>query len=159
MRLRTKVLSHALAGAAGALLAYFNDPDRGRARRAQARDQLVSRQHHAMAEADQRARYAKGQLQGVRARAQGFGEMDPVDDHVVKQGIEQAFARTGVDTSDVVIDVANGIAGLRGRVETVADRDHLQRDAATVPGVEMVESWLHLPGEPAPNKAESRRAG
>jgi len=34
----------------------------------------------------------------------------------------------------------------------------VQEAVASAPGVRTVQSWLHLPGEPAPNKAASLRA-
>jgi hypothetical protein len=40
-------------------------------------------------------------VEGVAARATGHGHLHPVDDHVVKQAIEQAFARTGVDAEAI----------------------------------------------------------
>lgn len=152
----TAVIAGAVGAAIGGVLAYFADPDRGRARRARARDRLVASKNKTKRDLDQQAHYMEGRLEGYVARATGHGRMHPIDDHVVKQGIEQAFARTGVDVSRVVVDVADGVAGLRGQVGTTGDLDRLIRATARVPGVKHVQDWLHLPGEPAPNKAAAR---
>jgi len=54
--------------------------------------------------------------------------------------------------------VVDGRATLRGQVHDGAQMQAVQEAVASAPGVRMVESWLHLPGEPAPNKAASLRA-
>lgn len=159
MSARSKLAQMAVFGGAGAALAHFLDPDRGRARRARARDQLIARGRRAASDIQQQARFYEGRLKGVRARADGLGELHPEDDHLVKQGVQQRLARTGVDTTDVVIDVTDGVVGLRGRVPSPEQLEKVQAEAAAVPGVTGVESWLHLPGTPAPNKATSRQAG
>lgn len=108
---------------------------------------------------EQRAHHVEGQLKGARARVDGRGEMDPVDDHVVKQGVQhQKLASSGVDMSDIVIDVTDGVVGLRGKATTGADQKRIELATMGVPGVDEVHSWLHLPGEVAPNKALAMRA-
>lgn len=155
MSARSKLAQILTFGGAGAALAYFFDPDRGRARRTQTRDQLISRARSMTEDVEKQARYVEGQLQGVRARADGKGKMDPQDDHLIKQGIEQRLAAAGLDTTDVVIDVTDGVVGLRGQVPSADQLDKVQNETTSVPGVEEIHSWLHLPSAPAPNKATS----
>lgn len=158
MSIATKLLKYGTVAGAGAVAAYYLDPDRGRARRARSRDQLISTGRDVTRDVERQARYYEGRVEGARARADGKGRLDPVDDHVIKQAIEQALARTGVETSDVVIDVADGVAGLRGRVFSMDERKKIELETMNVPGVERVNSWLHLPGQTAPNKARSLQA-
>lgn len=155
----TKTRCTLVGMALGAAGAYYFDPDRGRSRRAQHRDQLISKGRSTTEDIEQRARYRRGQLEGARARADGRGQLRPQDDVDIKQGVQQELSRTGVDVADVVIDVTDGVVGLRGQVTEPADQKVVELAAAGVPGVEQVDSWLHLPGQPAPNKAASRRAG
>jgi hypothetical protein len=63
-----------------------------------------------------------------------------------------------VDTSDVNVEVVEGIVRLRGQVP---DREASLRVITAVsgePGVRFTESLLHLPGQPAPNKVAALRA-
>lgn len=158
MSVRSKFVQLITFGGAGAALAYFFDPDRGRARRAQTKDQVLSATRGLTADVERQARYVEGQLDGVRARADGLGKLDPRgDDHLIKQGIEQQLAAAGVETTAVVIDVADGVVGLRGQVPTTEQLRTVEREASSVPGVEELHSWLHLPSTPAPNKATALR--
>ena len=54
--------------------------------------------------------------------------------------------------------MVEGRATLRGQVRDEAQMRAVQEAVASAPGVRTVQSWLHLPGEPAPNKAASLRA-
>lgn len=153
-RLRTTFFGAAL----GAAAAYYLDPDRGRARRTRHRDQLISKGREVTREVDKKSRYVEGQLEGARARADGKGEFRPESDADIKQAINQRLSGLGVDTSDIVIDVTDGVAGLRGQVQRPEEMKKLEIETSQVPGVEKVNSWLHLPGDPAPNKAQSLSA-
>lgn len=138
---------------AGAAAAHFFDPDRGRSRRTRARDQLISRARRLTRDVEKHARYYEGKVEGVRARADGRGELHPEDDHLIKQGVQQRLAASRADTTDVVIDVTDGVVGLRGQVPSKDQLQKVEVEATEVPGVQQVQSWLHLPNTPAPNKA------
>lgn len=159
MSVRSKLVQMAVFGGAGAALSHFLDPDRGRARRARARDQLIARARRTATDVEKQARYYEGKLEGARARADGHGELKPEDDHDIKQGVQQRLAATDAQVTDVVIDVTDGVVGLRGQVPSLDQLKAVELAAADVPGVREIESWLHLPGTPAPNKASSRQAG
>lgn len=145
-------------GAMGAGGAYYLDPDRGRARRARLCDKTVAlrRRRQRQVEADQR--YRDGQLQGEVARAAGAGAFTPEDDIDISQAIHAALAGLDLSTSDVNVDVVEGVATMRGQVDTADDGDRVCRAAGAVSGVVEVRSYLHTPGEPAPNKAASLAA-
>ena len=153
-----KGLWTATAGAAGAAVAYFLDPDRGRARRNRTKDQAAAALRRRKAETEREARYVEGKAAGAAAQAQGGGQPRPQDDVDVAHAVRQAFSAAGVGTDDVTIEAAEGVVTLRGQVGSEDDKQRLEQAAGSTPGVSEVRSWLHLPGQPAPNKAEALRA-
>jgi hypothetical protein len=152
------VLVAAGSAAGGAVLTYLCDPDRGRARRAQLTDQAAAALRRGRRRAGTRLRYSKGRLVGAGRAAVGGGHLTPEDDVDVTAGIKQRFARLGIPTADVKIDVVSGTATLRGQLGNSSAIRNAQDEAMKVPGVRGVRSFLHLPGEPAPNKADALRA-
>lgn len=146
------------AGALGAAGAYFFDPDRGRSRRTRARDQAGAALRRRQRETEARVRYAEGKLEGATARSAGAGQFTPEDDIDIVHAIKQAFSRLDFPTSDVKVDVVGGAATLRGQVDDTAHIDEVQQTVASVSGVVSVESYLHTPGTPPPNKAASLSA-
>ena len=146
------------SAAGGMALAYLCDPDRGRSRRARLADQASAALRRGRRRAGRRARYGKGQLVGAAREAVGAGRLSPVDDIDIAQGIKQRFARLDIPTADVKIDVVAGTATLRGQLGDEDQIGQAQDEAVKVPGVRAAKSFLHLPGEPAPNKATSLSA-
>jgi osmotically-inducible protein OsmY len=151
-RTRTGLVAAVSAGL-GMIVAHLLDPDRGRARRAQLRDQLGATVRRSRRRTERRARYGIGALKGTAWKAIGAGRMHPEDDRDVVQGIKQRFARLGFPMSDVTVDVVDGTTTLRGQLDEPDQVDIVQNEVMKVAGVRAVESYLHLPGEPAPNKA------
>jgi hypothetical protein len=133
---------------------YFYDPKNGRARRAQLRDQALALVRREAREATARARYAEGRLEGVLAEAQGKGRPHPADDRVVVELMRAELARLPFHTTDVVLEVVDGGCRLRGQVADGTQRQQVIAAACRTPGVRSVQSYLHLPGEPPPNKAD-----
>lgn len=141
--------------AAGAGAAYFLDPDRGRSRRTRARDQATAALRRQRREAQSRDRYVQGQVEGAEARASGAGTFTPADDIDIAHAVHGALGRLELSTSDVNVDVVEGIASLRGQVDVAAHIQEVVGAVKAVPGVVEVQSYLHTPGTPAPNKAAS----
>jgi hypothetical protein len=100
--------------------------------------------------------------QGVAAPVMGkvgsmFGFNPPdnpnPDDQTLKDRVQsEAFRGRNMQKEDVVVNVVNGIVELRGELATPEEIDGLIREVKNVPGVRGVESYLHLPNTPAPNK-------
>ncbi|MDP9341020.1 MAG: BON domain-containing protein [Actinomycetota bacterium] len=124
--------------AAGAGFAYFWDPDRGKVRRDTALDQL---------------RAVLGRS-GRRMPDEVY-----VEDTRLKDRIESGvFSSHDLPKGQVNVTVVDGVAELRGQLQTPEDINRLVRGVERVPGVVDVRSMLHLPGTPAPNKREAREA-
>lgn len=150
-----KLIAGVALGAAGM---YYLDPDRGRARRARGRDQAAARLRSRRREADQRARYEANREAGQRLVEQGAGRFRPVDDTAAAQHLKQVLAAVDAETADVVVEVADRVAVLRGQVASAADRDAIVDAVGGAEGIHSVTSYLHLPGETAPNKADALNA-
>ena len=145
-------------GGIGAVGAYYLDPDRGRARRARLSDKAVAMRRRRQRQIEADARYEEGRLKGAAARATGAGEFIPEDDIDIAQAVHAAIEALDIDTTDVKVDVVEGVAALRGQVDTSEDCERVARTASGVNGVTEVRSYLHVPGTPAPNKAASLAA-
>ncbi len=146
------------AATIGAAIAYFADPDNGRSRRVRAKDQFGAMMRRRQREAEQLARHSANVAAGQAAQARGAGEPKPTDDVDVVHAVKQALSGLGVPTSEFTVDVVDGTAALRGEVPTEDDKTKVEQAVRGVPGVQRVESWLHLPGQPAPNKASALQA-
>ncbi|HWH33714.1 MAG TPA: BON domain-containing protein [Acidimicrobiales bacterium] len=145
-------------GALGACGAYYFDPDRGRSRRARLADQVASARRQRQKAVEAEARYQEGQLQGDLARAAGAGTFTPEDDIDIANEVHAAISGLDAATSDVTVEVVDGVATLRGQLATPAAIDEVTSRVRAVAGVVEVRSFLHLPGTPAPNKAASLAA-
>ena len=142
----------ALAGAIGAALAYFFDPDSGRRRRKMLADK-----------AGKYARRSAQQAQGVGAQVQGLKkraahrEEQPKpqpDDVTLARKVEtEIFRDAEVPKGQINVNAEDGVVFLRGEVQPDLIED-LAAKARDVQGVRGVENLLHAPGQEAPAKPE-----
>jgi osmotically-inducible protein OsmY len=142
----------ALAGAIGAALAYFFDPDSGRRRRKLLADK-----------AGKYGRQGAHQAQGVGATAQRLkakamrrGEQDrpQPDDVTLARKVEtEIFRDAEVPKGQINVNAEDGVVYLRGEVQPDMIED-LAAKARSVQGVLGVENLLHAPGQEAPAKPE-----
>ena len=153
MRMRT--LKTVAAGAAGAAGAFLLDPQSGRRRRSVAKDRMAAAFRRGAADAERKARYMEGRAEGVAYRAAGAGTPHPVDDRALVDVVRQFLATLDLDTSQVNVDACDGVVTLRGELKRPDEVRAVRDGAAKLSGVTRVESYLHLPGTPAPNKAEA----
>ena len=145
--------------AVGVAAMYVLDPVKGRGRRAVLRDRARSTMRTRHRRAEQQARDAANREAGEQARARGAGHFHPTDDRSVELHLHQLLAELDVDTHDVTVEVHEGLARLRGQVASDTDRQRVLTTVRESRGVREVESLLHLPDEPAPNKEPARQAG
>jgi len=152
---KTQLLIGIAIGAGGQ---YLLDQSRGRSRRARLRDQAAARVRRLRRDAARRDSYLRGRRMGEVARARGAGTFHPTSDQQVTEHLHETLARSGFSTADVTVEVSDGLATLRGQVADDGQRRSLVDAVRSQPGVDSVRSWLHLPGEPAPNKAAAYQA-
>jgi len=148
--------------AAGAAAAHFLDPDSGRRRRHQMRDQAVSKAHSGKEQAATTASYAAGKAKGavstVTPSMPGSHRIEDVDDVTLARKVEtEIFRDPDAPKGQVSVDVQAGVANLRGVVADEGWITKLADDAKKVDGVKGVNNLLHRPGTPAP-AAEPRGA-
>lgn len=145
--------------ALGAAAVWYADPDRGRARRAQAQQQVQSALRRKAQEGAGQLRHATHTAQGAAAGAAGGGTYHPQGDTDLREHLRQVVRSMPGSPADVNIDVEAGVATLRGQVTSPAQRAEVLAAVRRVDGVAEVVDLTHEPGQPAPNKADSLRAG
>ena len=147
------------AGLVGAALAYFLDPDRGGRRRTVTRDRLQSVFRRAGGKAQQTASYVGGTTAGKMAAATPHTPDNPdPDDLTLRDRVEtELFRDPSVPKGELNVNVVDGIVELRGELKTQQEIDDLIKRARNIQHVKGVESYLHLPGTPAPNKESALR--
>jgi osmotically-inducible protein OsmY len=158
MRRIARWFHYALGATVGAAAAYLFDPERGRSRRARLKDQATAVARRGKDKLTTDARYAAGQAKGAAATRAGFGEPRPVDDRSVADLVHQAVTELPFDTSAVTVEVVDRWVTLRGQLTSPEQMQQVVDAARATAGVQDVGSYLHLPGEPAPNKAQALRA-
>jgi osmotically-inducible protein OsmY len=143
----------ALAGAIGAALAYFFDPDNGRRRR----KELIKRAGKSFRRAGTRAGDAAAQAEGMKQKATHRKEHEKPqpDDVTLARKVEtEIFRDTDVPKGKINVNVEDGVVYLRGELEQPDLIDDLEKQAHKVQGVQGVQNLLHTPGQEAPAKPE-----
>jgi osmotically-inducible protein OsmY len=116
--------------ALGAALAYFFDPQNGRARRKETIKRIV-----------QLSQRQRGRL---TARAQ------PDDVTLARQVESEIFGDADVPKGQINVNAEEGKVVLRGEVVSAEMIEELVSKARKVQGVQEVENLLHTPGQAAP---------
>ena len=119
-----------LAGAIGAAIAYFFDPQNGRRRR----------------------RLAAGRLRSAQQVEQPKEE--PNDVTLARKVETEIFRDADVPKGQINVNVEDGVVYLRGELEQPDLIKDLEVQARKVQGVLGVENLLHAPGQEAPAKPE-----
>jgi BON domain len=144
--------------AAGAAGMYFFDPRLGKGRRAVARDKARSKMAQRQRDRRRQAAYDEGRRRGEIFERSGAGEFHQGDNQSVATHLHAVLERIDVPTADVTVEVVDDVVRLRGQVGSDDERSRVLAAVGAEAGARHVESMLHLPGEPAPNKLASRRA-
>lgn len=146
------ILTAAAGAAAGAAAAFFLDPQRGRARRAQFMDQGAAMLRRTVRGASRSMRRMSGEAVGIGERMQhrGDGDLMPNDAALANKVETELFADQRIPKGKININVEEGVVVLRGEVDDEGEATELIRKAQRIPGVQRVDSLLHLPGEAAP---------
>ena len=158
MRLRTLIAG----GLLGAVAAYLLDPTNGRERRRYLRE-LVEERVGAV-------RPSMGSRPSLRATPEvaNLAPMShdpnaavggsPSDAVVTDRIMSTVMGAPDVPTDRLALDVVDGVVTLRGELDSSEEIDDIGARIANVDGVVEVKALVHLPGEPAPNKASALRA-
>jgi osmotically-inducible protein OsmY len=147
-----RLLFLGLGAGLGAAAAYLGDPDRGKARRAELQQRATSQLHDA---ADQAAHAVRdGAQRAVGSAIDAVPEVSPPSDAVLLERVRsQAIGPSSVPTAQLVTTVVDGVVELRGRIDTLPQRDELLAAVAAIDGVREVRDLTHLPEEPAPTRS------
>jgi hypothetical protein len=149
---------------AGALLSHWWDPDRGRGRRAQLRAQVLAAgrrgERRISRTSTRRVRRLEGTLRGLRSHARRpRRHVETPDDVTLAQKVRsEVLGDSRFRHLPVNVDTHSGIVRLRGELGDEHLIGELIVATRHVKGVHRVESFLHRPGEVAPNKAAALAA-
>jgi osmotically-inducible protein OsmY len=151
----SRLITLLFGAALGAAAAHFLDPQSGRRRRHEMRDQAVSKMHSGVGQATTTANYMAGKAKGAVATATPSPKrVEDVDDVTLARKVEtEIFRAPDAPKGDVSIDVQRGIVNLRGEVADDQWIARLADDASHVDGVKGVNNLLHRPGTPAPERS------
>ncbi|HEX2056075.1 MAG TPA: BON domain-containing protein [Nitrospiraceae bacterium] len=136
----------ALIGAgAGALLMYFLDPDRGRARRALMQDKAVKARRKMRDAADATARDLRNRSAGVLWGAKSWFSNRPVDenDQAVLSRVRSNLGMLVRHPRSIDVSVAQGRVILEGPI-LEDEVDQVLRAIPRIPGVETVDNRLEV---------------
>ncbi|MGH2586452.1 MAG: BON domain-containing protein [Dehalococcoidia bacterium] len=149
-----------LGGLIGGSLVYLFDPDRGRRRRAMARDRLIGMRNRNARRLRRMGRRTGAEAYAVRQRMAHIRPegKPPPDDITLAHTVESELYRDPhVPKGRINISAERGVVVLRGQVEQPEQIKEIERKVRKVHHVHEVENLLHLPGTPAPNKAAALR--
>ena len=153
MRTRNQVPFYLSAAMGGAALAYFLDPQNGRRRRHQGRDQLLSLARHGTKRARKLVHHATSDTAGqARRAAHALRKREEVelDDTTLVDKVESiVFRKHDVPKGQININAENGVVFLRGQVEDPELVGTLEGRVRKVRGVKDVENLLHTREAPA----------
>ena len=137
----------------GVVLMYFFDPQNGKRRRHGVRDRTLAFFRRIGRGIARLGRRQQSYAYGLSQHALHLRERDKpdMDDVTLTRKIETVIFRdAGAPKGQVNVNVEDGVAFLRGEVQTPEHYDQLERDARRVKGVRDVHNLLHLPGQAAP---------
>ena len=149
-----------VSGVIGAALAYFLDPNTGARRRHMTRDRIVAMVRRFGRRSEKLAAYGGGRAYGVVQETVPHPHDNPnPDDLTLRDRVEsEIFRDPSIPKGQINLSVVEGIVELHGQLGSQDDIDRLIKAVQNVPEVEGVRSYLHLPGTPAPDKADALKA-
>jgi osmotically-inducible protein OsmY len=142
-----------LAGAFGALIAFFFDRDNGRRRRAVTRDRVAAIFRSTGRRTERLARGVAVTAEAAQQKVAHLREEEKPqpDDVTLARKVEtEIFRDPDVPKGQINVNAEEGVVVLRGEVQTPEMIRDLIARTRQVQGVRDVESLLHLPNTPAP---------
>jgi len=145
---------------AGAMVALFLDPARGRARRARLRDQTAAVLRRVERRTQRRSRYVSHWGRGKVSRLWRRPHQEPIDDRTLVDKVRsEVMGHLGDAAHRLTIDAEAGVVNVRGTGVDNATLAELEHQVRRVRGVRDVRILVHADGAPAPNKATALNAG
>ena len=149
----SRLLTLLLGAGIGAALTHFLDPDSGRRRRAQLREQASSKASAGASQAASTASHAAAKAKGAVATAAPTGSADLDDVGLARKVETEIFRDAAAPKGDVSVDVQAGVVYLRGTVDDPQWIARLGDDASKVDGIKGVNNLLHKRDQPPPAAA------
>jgi osmotically-inducible protein OsmY len=152
---RKLILPVTAGGATGASVMYLADPERGRRRRAIARDRATAAVRRSSRRAERLGRRTGATLYGMMVRIRRFPSQPEAaanDQMLTDRILSQAFRDRDIPHGRVNLNVQNGTAVLRGELDRPEQIREVEEAVEHTPGVRKVESYLHLPEVGPANK-------
>jgi osmotically-inducible protein OsmY len=142
----------ALAGLAGAAVAFFLDPISGKRRRHVARDKAG----RAVRRTTRLGRVTAVRTGGLASRVAHIPESEspPENDQTLAHKVEsELFQRIDIPSGQINIMAEHGVVSLRGTVKEPQEIREIERLVRGITGVADVQNLLHLEGTPAPTSS------
>ena len=152
-------LGAAVLAAISAAATYFLDPQNGKARRIR----VVERSSHLARLAERRttrqARYIAHTVRGRLRHIASGDEAGLAEDRTLLDRVEsELFANRSIPHGRITFEVEGTTVILRGQLDSADDMHRVEEAVRKIPGVTGVTSLFHMPGTPAPNKADALAA-
>src|SRR5918999_1660898 len=136
--------------------AYFLDPSRGKERRARIQQRVGGMLRRGSDRASSKSQFLAGKTRGVKEQLTGSGREEVPNDQTLAAKVQsEVLGGSTYPKGKVNVTVEGGIVTLRGEVDSADQAASLEQEVRKVNGVIDVRSFLHLPGEIPPNKAEA----
>jgi osmotically-inducible protein OsmY len=142
-----------LVAVGGVAAMFFLDPDRGKRRRALARDRAIGMVHRAQEMSERLQRRVVSDAYGMSQRLTHPGalqEIPPNDAVLANKVMTELFRDRRIPKGSINVSAEQGIVQLRGQVDHPEQIVEIESRVRRIPGVADVEVLLHLPGTPAP---------
>ncbi len=150
-----------ISGAVGSGLMYLFDPAQGHRRRVVGRDRVMGAARRGVRRFNRATNRLEADASGLAKRLAHLkpGPKPPANDPTLEQRVQSEILRDqDIPKDRISIAVEEGVVTLRGVVDRPEQVRELEERAGKVAGVRGVESYLHLPGTPAPNKEDALKA-
>ena len=146
---------------AGAIAAYFLDPERGRARRHQFIEWSGTQLRRARAQIDQLRQRAGANVAPFPQRTMSLRSGPrPVEDRALRDRVEsEVFGNPELPKGQVNIEVESTVVTIRGQVDNAFLVATIEKAVLAVPGVSGVENLLQVIGSPASERQSRENAG
>lgn len=131
----------------GAALMYVLDPERGKRRRALARDKAARIAHKASDRLDARARDWRNRARGAAAEVKAITRSETIDDAVLEERVRAEIGRVISTPGSIGVSALGGVVTLSGPV-LAREVDDLLSAARGVRGVDDVEDLLEVHATP-----------